>query len=871
MTKTKFVVLAFLLSCSNLFSQSIPEPEPFPEPDPEPTPLGFLQEVHQSPPNAQITGYQVLEFEELPSPTSLEEVKIHPVQYVSSTTIIAYLDTQESPQTIVGLKAYGTVPAALKMSQLPPPKNPEEWTIIEGYPGTTAQDMQAIVEQHGGKAEPNPQLHGPNCLVLADAATLEAIATENKVAWLHQAPEHLLRGDITHYCPGGATAYGPMAAFATNGPGWDGPGNGCARLLYHFENQTPDIAGTQEWDAVRSAMAVWSAYAYIDFEETPLVDQLRSLDIGWFSGNHGDGSSFDGTGGVLAHAFFPAPPNPETIAGDVHFDEAEAWSMTGNIHMFTVALHELGHSLGLAHSNVSGAVMQAFYGGPVSGLHQDDINGIRSLYGPRDIAANTNDRLLRGDVNGDGSDDLTFVNTNYAGGAILSINVQTGAIISWLNHCTYQGWMDNSDYIGMADANGDGRKDVILVNTNYSGGAIRAVDVLSGGNIIWINHGTFVGWMDAGDKHFFGDVDGNGREDLILVNTNYSGGAIRAIDLVTGSDISWLNHGTYSGWMDASDRLTVGDANGDGRTDLVLVNTNYSGGAIRVVNILTGATMLWINHGSFVGWMDATDRMSVGDVNGNGREDLLLVNTNYSGGAMLSIDLVTGATISWLNHGTYTGWMDACDRFFLNDVNADGNEDMILVNTAYSGGAIRAVDLLSGANLLWVNHGTFSGWMDATDRMVDGDVDAAGGDLMLVNTAYSGGAIRTINLQNGAGLGWINHGIFVGWMDGTDDFINCSGNTIFKQKEEPESTTITPASEWTLSPNPTTGRVTLRRPMETQSLATIIIYDLQGRQVHQSEETQPEPELDLSHLPRGLYHVNITTGHQNTTHRLLIQ
>ncbi|MBC6401760.1 MAG: matrixin family metalloprotease [Ekhidna sp.] len=88
----------------------------------------------------------------------------------------------------------------------------------------------------------------------------------------------------------------------------------------------------------------------------------------WGSNNHGDNFSFDGSGNVLAHAFFP-PPNGGSIAGDIHFDEDESWTLktknTSNqpIDLMTVAAHEIGHSLGLNHSSEPNALMFAYYSG----------------------------------------------------------------------------------------------------------------------------------------------------------------------------------------------------------------------------------------------------------------------------------------------------------------------------------------------------------------------------------------------------------------------------------------------------------------------------------------------------------------------------
>ena len=106
------------------------------------------------------------------------------------------------------------------------------------------------------------------------------------------------------------------------------------------------------------------------------------------AGDHGDGFPFDGAGSVLAHAFFPSvpPAPPSAIMGDAHFDEAETWTVNvppgaGRIDLVTVAAHEFGHSLGLGHSSVTGALMAPFYGGPFRKVANDDIAGITSLYG----------------------------------------------------------------------------------------------------------------------------------------------------------------------------------------------------------------------------------------------------------------------------------------------------------------------------------------------------------------------------------------------------------------------------------------------------------------------------------------------------------
>ena len=62
-----------------------------------------------------------------------------------------------------------------------------------------------------------------------------------------------------------------------------------------------------------------------------------------------------------------------------------------------MAIHEIGHLLGLDHFNNRQAIMFAFYDN-VDSLQQDDINGIHTLYGrPSGILPMRGDLRRNGD------------------------------------------------------------------------------------------------------------------------------------------------------------------------------------------------------------------------------------------------------------------------------------------------------------------------------------------------------------------------------------------------------------------------------------------------------------------------------------------
>ncbi len=69
----------------------------------------------------------------------------------------------------------------------------------------------------------------------------------------------------------------------------------------------------------------------------------------------------------------------------MHFDADEHWQIGNDTDLFSVALHEAGHALGLGHSDRPGAVMYPYYA-QTTRLTADDIAAIQSMYAVQDGA-----------------------------------------------------------------------------------------------------------------------------------------------------------------------------------------------------------------------------------------------------------------------------------------------------------------------------------------------------------------------------------------------------------------------------------------------------------------------------------------------------
>jgi Ca2+-binding RTX toxin-like protein len=133
-------------------------------------------------------------------------------------------------------------------------------------------------------------------------------------------------------------------------------------------------------------------------------------------------------------------------------------------------------------------------------------------------------------------------------------------------------------------------------------------------------------------------------------------------------------YGIEGGWGDGAHERTVGDVNGDGRADIVGFGTN----GVYVSLGQADGTFAWVQHASDLfgiqdGWAVTTDKRAVGDVDGDGQDDIIAfgsdgvyVSKSYKGNDTLN----GGEGNDTLEGGTGE------DRFIFRD-EAGENRDVI--------------------------------------------------------------------------------------------------------------------------------------------------------------------------------------------------
>ena len=256
--------------------------------------------------------------------------------------------------------------------------------VIEFHADVSASVQQSIAAAEGVTLLRPAVLLPNHAIANITFDKLLALAAHDEVAYIFPADPGLLSSTATGNdlmpCAGMLTLAGPIAQYANIVHGWDLNSDNIANLGYIFGTPTTKLPASEVQAAVIRAFHAWSSVTNVEFTPAMSLTAARTVMVEFASGAHGDSYPFDSAGQILAHTFYPVPLNPESLAGDMHLNAAVNWHDGSDVDVYTVALHEAGHAIGLGHTDNPGDVMYPYYKRGMQ-LSANDIGAAQALYG----------------------------------------------------------------------------------------------------------------------------------------------------------------------------------------------------------------------------------------------------------------------------------------------------------------------------------------------------------------------------------------------------------------------------------------------------------------------------------------------------------
>ncbi|MBX3400769.1 MAG: PKD domain-containing protein [Gemmataceae bacterium] len=178
--------------------------------------------------------------------------------------------------------------------------------------------------------------------------------------------------------------------------------------------------------------------------------------------------------------------------------------------------------------------------------------------------------LAVGDVNDDGADDIATAPDVGGGPRVKVVDGKTQKTI--FDDFVFDPELRNGTRVALNDVNGDGFADVV-VSSGPGGNRVRAIDVKNGRTIF--DQVVFDTTNTGGVFVAAGDVEGDGRAEIIVAAGPGSLPIVRAFDAVSGKQVTEFQayEESYTGGV----RVAAFDYDGDGRTD-ILTGTGFGGG-----------------------------------------------------------------------------------------------------------------------------------------------------------------------------------------------------------------------------------------------------------------------------------------------------
>jgi hypothetical protein len=309
-----------------------------------------------------------------------------------------------------------------------------------------------------------------------------------------------------------------------------------------------------------------------------------------------------------------------------------------------------------------------------------------------------------GDLDGDGHPDLVVANWYQAcngvfgpGNVGVLLGNGDGTFLAPVNY--FSGGLQ-ALAVAAGDLNGDGKLDVVVANSCPDDGhgtcpaGLGQIGVLLGNG-----DGTLqpvVGYYSGGglpNAVAISDLNGDGHRDLVVDNSCQpvaaAGGCSNpgSIGVLLGlGDGTFGPAVTYETGNDVNTSLAVGDLNGDGHPDVVIISGQNTGAVNVLLGNGDGTFKLPVSY-SPVGYLPQW--VAIGEVNGDSHPDLVVAT--YCQDLVGSCNAGSAAVLLGKDDGTFqppvfysSGGFNALS-VAIEDMNNDGHPDLLVTHERLNG------------------------------------------------------------------------------------------------------------------------------------------------------------------------------------------
>jgi len=356
------------------------------------------------------------------------------------------------------------------------------------------------------------------------------------------------------------------------------------------------------------------------------------------------------------------------------------------------------------------------------------INGgqmIQSSASWNDGAAEYSYSMDLGDMDGDGDLDMLIGNSGSASKLYRYDRGNKSYVEYW---SASESYATNSGGILWYDYNQDGHLDVLIGNENGRNygwkNAINTGDGIQGESWNWKSSES-----DYTNNLVAGDINADGRADLIMVNSGYN--RIHFVEYSTPKSSYWTSE--TNSWSSSDSKYSMcvelADFNGDGKLDMFVANY----GEVDQIFFNTGSTL-----STTASWSSTSSRNAqgcdVGDIDGDGDIDIVVANENQANQLYLN----PGAGNFPSTHSWQTP--NAIDTVSIGlwDVDNDGDLDMVEGNYQ-SNNHIRLNQGGTFSNIIWTSPDILDTWvLKMGDINADGTIDLAVANEQQTNQIFFG-------------------------------------------------------------------------------------------------------------------------------------